>query len=178
MFHFKNNYRKTFKPFYKNSSIYIISFIIIFVFIGFLTTIKPAYRLSSRAISKWTSDIDSSTFLYLLQTENRAFKHAYPEDYSFPRLTTIFFQIATNIKLDDPLSFLQQEMPGFSNYSQRIIVAGEGTDYSNLPIESSPPLEEVLKDREAVFDDDEIGRASCREKVKNGVATVVALLEK
>jgi len=155
MFHFKNNYRKTFKPFYKNSSIYIISFIIIFVFIGFLTTIKPAYRLSSRAISKWTSDIDSSTFLYLLQTENRVFKHAYPEDDSFPRLTNIFFQIATNIELDDPLSFLQQEMPGFSNYSQRIIVAGEGTNYSNLPIESSPPLEEVLKDREAVFDDDD-----------------------
>src|SRR5699024_7929466 len=76
-------------------------------------------------------------------------------NHSFLRVKNIFYQIATNIELDDPLHFLQQEMPGFSNYSQRIIVAGEGTNYSNLPIESSPPLEEVLKDREAVFDDDD-----------------------
>ncbi|WAA13459.1 stage II sporulation protein P [Fervidibacillus halotolerans] len=32
--------------------------------------------------------------------------------------------------------------------TSEIIVAGEGTDFTNIPIESSPPIEELLKDRE------------------------------
>ncbi|HLR73647.1 MAG TPA: stage II sporulation protein P [Virgibacillus sp.] len=154
---FKRNIKQTFKlkPFYQKSGIYVMCLLIVFVSIGILTTIKPAYRFSSHAITEWTSDIDSSTFLYLLGRENRVFQHAYPEDKAVPKLSTIFFQIVTNIKPDDPRSFLGQEVPGFSNFGQRIIVAGEGTSYANLSIESSPPLEEVLKDREAILDEDE-----------------------
>lgn len=145
--------RTKLQPLYKKSGIYIMCFMIIFVSIGILTTIKPAYRFSSHAITEWTSDIDSSTFLYLLGRENRVFQHTYPEDKALPKLSTIFFQIMTNIKPDDPRSFLGQEIPGFSNFGQRIIVAGEGTHYANLSIESSPPLEEVLKDREAILEE-------------------------
>src|SRR5699024_2567245 len=69
------------------------------------------------------------------------------------KLSTTLFQIATNIKPSDPSSLLGQELPGFSSFGSKVIVAGEGTDYTNLAMESSPPLEDVLEDREAVLDE-------------------------
>lgn len=150
----KHNRNRPVNPFYKRSGIYLISIVVLFVSIGFLTTVKPAYRFSSQAITKWTSDIDSSTFLYLIGLENRAFKQAFPEDKQLPKLSTTIFKIATNLKPNDPRSLLGNEIPGFSTYDSQMIIAGEGTNYTNLPVESSPPLEDVLKEREAVEDED------------------------
>ena len=157
---------KRMNPFYKRSGLYVISIIVLFVSIGILTTIKPAYRFSSDTITKWTSDIDSSTFLYLMGMENRAYKKAFPEDKALPKLSTTFFQIATNIKPDDPRSLLGHELPGFASFGNRVIVAGEGTNYTNLSIESSPPLEDVLEDREAVLDEPDEEPAKDKEKSK------------
>src|SRR5690625_1333784 len=109
---------KRMNPFYKRSGLYVISIIVLFVSIGILTTIKPAYRFSSDTITKWTSDIDSSTFLYLMGMENRAYKKAFPEDKALPKLSTTFFQIATNIKPDDPRSLLGHELPGFASFGK------------------------------------------------------------
>ena len=155
MFSRQRNYqgRKRVGLFYKKSGMYLISIIVLFVFIGVLTTIKPAYRFSSNIISEWTSGIDSSTFLYLISMENKAFKQAFPKDTIVPKLSNIFFQIATNIEPNDPRSLLGKELPGFSSFGNRIIIAGEGTSYKNLSIESSPPLEDVLKDREAISEE-------------------------
>lgn len=157
MYFGKNNPQKNkwTKHFYKKVSIYVTSIVLLFIFIGLLTTIKPAYRFSSAAITKWTSDIDSSTFLYLIETENKALGTAFPKDRAVPSVSTIFFQIATNLKMDDLKSLLGREVPGFFSFGNRIIVAGEGTSYENLSIESSPPLEEVLKERKAILDEPE-----------------------
>lgn len=145
--------KKTIQHYSKNSGIYFMSILILFIIIGGLTTIKPAYRFSSDLITKWTSDIDSSAFLYLLNMENRAFQSAYPKDKVTPKLSTVFFHVITSIKPDDPRSLLGQELPGFSSFGNQIIIAGEGTNHMTLSIESSPPLEDVLKEREAIFDD-------------------------
>lgn len=149
----KNGKKKVFNHFYKKSGIYFICVIILFVVIGFLTTVAPAYRFSSHTITTWTSDLDSSTFLYLMGMENRAFKEAYPEDKDLPNLSSVVFQMATSIKPNDTRSLLGRELPGLSTYENEIIIAGEGTDYTNLPVESAPPLDEILKDREAVVDE-------------------------
>ncbi len=133
----------------------MLGILVLFIVIGVLTTIKPAYRLSSEAITNLTSDIDSSTFLYLLGMENRVFKEAYPDDKSMPKISSTLLQVATSVKPNDPRSLLGNELPGFSEFDRRILIAGEGTNYTNLPIESSPPLEDVLKDREAVVDESE-----------------------
>lgn len=153
----------------------MISIIILFVSIGILTTIKPAYRFSSETITKWTSDIDSATFLYLMGMENRVFQGAFPDGHTLPNLSTTFFQIATNIKPDDPRSLLGHELPGFASFGNKIIVAGEGTDSTHLAIESSPPLEDVLKDREAVLDepDDKSGDKKEESKRTTGKRDVV-----
>ncbi|WHX27560.1 stage II sporulation protein P [Virgibacillus halodenitrificans] len=159
--------KKQINQVYKRSGIYIISILSLFVLIGILTTAKPAYRISSQMITEWTSDMDSSIFLYLLGLENRAFQQAYPEDETIPKPTTALFHIATNIKPDDPRSLLGKELPGFSLFDSRVLIAGEGTNYTNLPIESSPPLEEVLKEREAVLDEESEEAKEKDDKTKN-----------
>ncbi|WP_047986340.1 stage II sporulation protein P [Ornithinibacillus californiensis] len=138
----------------KKSALYLISILLLFLFIGIFTSISPALRLSSNTLTNWTSEIESSTFMYLLGLENRVFMEGLPPDTEMPKLSSTLFQIATSIKPDDPRSLLGNELPGFSIYDSEIFIAGEGTNYTNLPIESSPPLEEVLKEREAVVDEE------------------------
>lgn len=138
---------------YRKSGLYLISIVVLFVSIGILTTVQPAYRFSSSLLTEWTRDIDGFVFYNLLSMENRAFKQAFPEDRQLPKLSSALFHVATNLKPNDPRSLLGNEIPGFSIYDRQILIAGEGTNYTNLPFESSPPLEEVLREREALIDE-------------------------
>ncbi|WLV23614.1 stage II sporulation protein P [Aciduricibacillus chroicocephali] len=160
-----------FSLFYRKSGIYIICIAVLFFLIGLLTTIAPAYRLSSETISRWTSDIDSSSFLYLMGMENRGFQEAYPKEKELPKVSTTLFHIMTNIKPSDPRSLLGQELPGFDSFGSKIIVAGEGTDYANLTLESSPPLDEVLKDRHAISGDEDEEKEVKKEEPKKAKQT-------
>ncbi|GGJ83510.1 stage II sporulation protein P [Lentibacillus kapialis] len=126
---------------------------IIFILVGLLTTISPAYKLSSNTITNWTSDLNSTTFLYMLGMENRAFREAYPENKELPDIGNLLFEMTTSIRPSDTRSLLGQELPGFSTFQNEIIVAGKGTDYTNLPVESAPPLEDILEDRKAVVEE-------------------------
>ncbi|NAP01145.1 stage II sporulation protein P, partial [Halomonas sp. MG34] len=151
---------------YKRGGLYLLGIIVLFIGIGILTTIKPAYRLSSEVLTHLTSDIDSSTFLYLLGMENRVYREAYPEDKRMPQISSALLQVATSVKPNDPRSLLGNELPGFSEFDSRILIAGEGTNYTNLPMESSPPLEDVLKDRNAVVKESEGNVEEDKEKIE------------
>src|SRR5699024_3381420 len=146
--------KKQRRVFYKKSGLYFIAVICLFILIGFLTTAKPAYRVSSNMITEWTSDIGGEVFLNLIGMENRLFLHSFPDEAELPGLSSVFFQLATSVEPNDPRSLLGNEMPGFSIYDNQILIAGEGTDYTNLPVESSAPLEEVLEEREAVMEEE------------------------
>ncbi|MEK0289141.1 stage II sporulation protein P [Caldifermentibacillus hisashii] len=91
---------------------------------------------------------DSEIFLRMIASENHYYsKMLTSEDHS---LFTNAIKIATNINIKDVRSLIFDEVPGLFAMTSDILVAGEGTDFTNLPIESSPPIEEVLKDREIV----------------------------
>src|SRR5690625_3496073 len=109
-----NKFRKNIMPFIstKSSGIYISFILLLVVFIGMLTTIKPAYRFSSEAITSWTSDVDSSTFLYLIGLENRMLIKALPDDKAIPSITSTLFQVLTNVKSGDPKSLFAHVIPG------------------------------------------------------------------
>lgn len=143
--------REEMKKWYKRSSFYMIAIIALFLFAGILTSIQPAYRLSSSTLHQWTSQINGSSFLHLMGMENRIFKTAYPEDQEDIKVSEVVFQMATSIKPNDPRTLLGREIPGFSSYDGEIIVAGKGTDYTNMPIESSPPMEVFETEKEAVI---------------------------
>ena len=49
--------------------------------------------------------------------------------------------------MEDPRSFLGRELPGFAQYDTEILLAGQGTDYTNMPAESPPPSKVMEKKR-------------------------------
>ena len=74
--------------------------------------------------------------------------HYFRQDWKEESLLAVAFKTITNINIKDVRSFIFDEIPGLYIHSSEIIVAGEGTDFTNLPFESAPPIEELLQDRE------------------------------
>ncbi|OZM57760.1 stage II sporulation protein P [Lottiidibacillus patelloidae] len=134
-------------------AIFIVGVISLFLVIGSLTSIDGKYRLGSSSIKQWATNFSGETLMYLFGAENRYFTQVLAEETKPPALTTVLFELATNIKPNDPRSLLGRELPGFAFFDSKIIVAGQGTDYTTLPIESPPPIEDMLIEREASIDD-------------------------
>lgn len=135
-------------------SIHIISLLriflafVIFLFAafsisGFITSITPKFRVTSTSVQEATN-ITGKLLYQIMAWENHHFLKGLPLDDRSPRISNYMFKLSTNINLDDPRSLLGRELPGFSVFDRKILVAGEGTNYTNMPFESSPPPE-VLK---------------------------------
>ncbi|TWI56386.1 stage II sporulation protein P [Halalkalibacter nanhaiisediminis] len=127
----------------------IVGIIALFVFTGMLTSFEPGYGLASNQVHEWASDIKGEHFVHLLGMENAYFAQVLPKDSEPLSVSNLAFRVATSINPDDPRSLLGRELPGFALFDGRIVVAGEGTDYTNLPVESAPPMEVLMAEREA-----------------------------
>lgn len=120
-----------------------------FTLTGILTSLKPEYRISSSSVHSLTNSFTESSLIYLLGYENRYFLQAVPEEQTPPTYMSTIFQSATNINPDDPRSLLGGELPGFALFDGELLVAGSGTNYTNMPMESAPPMDVLLAEREA-----------------------------
>jgi stage II sporulation protein P len=125
----------------------IFSFILLFTITGAIVSLKPEFRISSSSISNVATNLSGEALVHLLGYENHYFVQGLPESTTKPDYVGAVFKAATNLTLDDPRSFLGRELPGFSIFDGKIIVAGEGTNYTNMPIESPPPLDVLLDER-------------------------------
>jgi len=134
---------------FKFSAGLFVGLILVFLLTGMLTSLKPQYRPSSESLNEISRQLNGKTFLQLLSLENHYFSQALPDKSFELELSPLFFQLTTSINPDDPRSLLGRELPGFSLFDSRILVAGEGTNYTNMPIESAPPTEVLLEEREA-----------------------------
>ncbi len=123
--------------------------LLIFSISGLITSLNPEYRIKSSSVNSATTHLNGKILFQLITSENHAFKQALPEGEAAPKLSNLVFQASTNINLDDPRSLLGRELPGFSLFDGKILVAGEGTNYTNLPIESPPPQEVLKEENEA-----------------------------
>src|SRR5690625_5025927 len=151
--HSSNVILKYIHYFYKKIFIIIIVIVILFIITGVLTTTKPSSRLSSSIFASWTGNIESSLFLQLFSMENNTFYLFYSGENNRPKFSESIFNFLTSIKITDMKSFLSYEIPGFSTYENKIIIAGEGIgDITNYVDESGPPLENVLQERKAIAD--------------------------
>lgn len=129
----------------------MIIVILMFTMIGFITTAKPSARISSQIFSVWTEHMDYSFFTMLYSMENHAFDLVYPVSDIKRSIPDRLLQVATSIRFQDLKSVLGIELPGFSTYENKVIIASE--TMNNLEYythESGPPLEIIMKDREAV----------------------------
>ncbi|KEK24997.1 stage II sporulation protein P [Bacillus gaemokensis] len=128
--------------------------LILFIIITMLATfflismmVTSMKETKSAYLYNWLNELSMNGYMYVIGKENHYFTQEYRnlnQDFS---ISSFLFSLATNIRFDDVRSFVGKELPGFGKYDTEIVIAGEGTDYSNLPIESSVPLEEVVKER-------------------------------
>lgn len=116
-----------------------------------MTSLKPEYRLSSGSFHTVTNQFTGKMLFSLLANENHYFFSALPEGQEPPNFAKELFKLSTNISLNDPRSLLGRELPGFSIFDSEIIVAGEGTNYTNMPYESSPPMDVLNKEKDAAL---------------------------
>lgn len=106
---------------------------------GFLTVMPFSYHFTSQSMSRAAAEIPAASFYQLLHLENHAFRSDPKTEPSTMKWVDAAFQSAAGISLRDPRTFLGKELPGFSIYDGQILIAGEGTDYTNMPIESNEP---------------------------------------
>lgn len=125
---------------------WLLSISFIFILAGIVTSNSASFT-SEHVNSLFKNIKTDQFFIHLLTSENHYF---YPEDSSLS-LSHLFqsaFRLATNIKPTDIRTFLGRELPGYSIFDTGIEIAGEGTDYTNLPFESAPPIDFLLKEKE------------------------------
>ncbi|MEH7390902.1 stage II sporulation protein P [Bacillus sp. JJ1474] len=125
---------------------WLLSILSVFIIAGILTSNSAVF--TSEHMNSLLKNIKADQlFIHLLKAENHYF---YRNDSSlnFSHLSENAFKLATNIKPTDIRTFLGRELPGYSIFDTGIEVAGEGTDYTNLPFESAPPIDFLLKEKE------------------------------
>ncbi|MEH6941189.1 stage II sporulation protein P [Bacillus sp. JJ722] len=126
----------------------IVLLLFVFSLSGLLTSVKPEYRPSSKSVNGATSIFSGKMLFSLLAFENRYFAAAIEDTGHKDSLEKQLLKLSANISLDDPRSLLGRELPGFAHFDSEILVAGEGTDYTNMPYESAPPDDSAIAKKE------------------------------
>ncbi|MCP8968911.1 stage II sporulation protein P [Ectobacillus ponti] len=129
----------------KISLLFLLGIISAFLVTGMMVT--SFKQTKSGYLHKWLNELSMNGYMYAFGTENHYFTQEYRNLNKEFSVSSFLFSTATNIRVDDVRSLFGTELPGFSKYDTEIIAAGEGTNYTNLPIESDVPLEELLKER-------------------------------
>ncbi|MCJ7841233.1 stage II sporulation protein P [Lederbergia sp. NSJ-179] len=80
----------------------------------------------------------TESFLYIMSLENHSLSSVLSAQKE-RSLGEVALEFMTNINLTDMKTFLITEIPGLRAVTPQILIAGEGTDFTNLPIESPPP---------------------------------------
>lgn len=151
-----HSFWKYVQAFYKQFIAFILIILLLFTLIGFITTAHPASRIQSTIFTSWLEDVDFSLFTLLYSMENHAFDLVYPLDESRDSYLDTLLKTVTSIRFQDTSSLLGQEIPGFSTYENKVIIAGEKmNDIDSYAHESGPPLEIILEDREAVEEEND-----------------------
>ncbi|KON88522.1 stage II sporulation protein P [Sporosarcina globispora] len=139
--------------------IYLALFLFIFNIIFFINFLDLKERLNSSVITATSENVGANFFLSLMSTEIGPLKSSVKEEET-PSISRAAFLTFTNIWPEDIRTFLGREIPGFSTFNTEIAIAGLGTDLTTLPIESAPPLEMLLKERELADKDKAIPKIS------------------
>ena len=133
----------------KAAGLLLLFMLLIFSISGLLTSLKPQYRLMSSSVNQAATNVNGELLYQLMGWENHHFLSGEQDWTATPKLTNLVFKLSSNINLNDPRSLLGRELPGFYEFDGKILVAGEGTNYTNMPIESAPPIEIMKAEREA-----------------------------
>ncbi|MFK3940014.1 stage II sporulation protein P [Alkalihalobacillus sp. NPDC078783] len=127
----------------------VLGVISLFILISLLTSIGQARGVTSDNIHEWSVGLVGEQLLQVMGMENSHFADMLPEGEKHMQLAPLAFHVMTSLNPEDPRSFLGRELPGFTVFDSQIYIAGEGTDYTTLSHESSPPIDVQLAERDA-----------------------------
>ncbi len=136
------------ETFLKRAIFFAAIVLVLFVTVSVLASSFFEKRFQSSSLKGTLHIFSTEQLVTFMGTVNPYFKQGLPNSYQPPSMQSLSFELATNIKPGDIRSLLGRELPGFAIFDTEIVVAGEGTDYTTLPIESAPPLDVLLKERE------------------------------
>ncbi|MGM9978993.1 stage II sporulation protein P [Pradoshia eiseniae] len=126
-------------------NITVIFFSLSFLLIALITI--SSYKITPEFINSYNQNTNECKICLLLIKD--ANKNLIDDNtIESISLTEESFKVITSIDIEDPRTFLGRELPAFHFFDTKIQVAGIGTDYTTLPNESPPPIEEVLKERQ------------------------------
>ncbi|MDQ0339606.1 stage II sporulation protein P [Caldalkalibacillus uzonensis] len=144
----------------------MIGFFILLTLTSFFSYIQAQFNLTSETLKKWTNHMSAETFIAALtveipqlQTYNKS------AQVELPKVSNIVVEMATSLNPEDPRTLIRREIPGFAFFDGELIVAGQGVTYADISYESSPPLDVVLAEREAVTEamEEEQGEAPSQQ---------------
>ncbi|WP_047982428.1 stage II sporulation protein P [Ornithinibacillus contaminans] len=132
-----------------NNRVRIFSIILISLFVPMtiiITMVINNSNMKNNMLAQLiNSDEFSKVFLSIMGEEIPNFKEYIDNEYNTPSIGNLLLESITGINTDNLNMLLISEIPGFS-HNNVIYVAGQGSDYSNLPQESPPPdFDELLK---------------------------------
>lgn len=142
----------------------ICTIIALFLFSALLTALDEKYHFASSSIKDWTSNISSEAMLDIIGFENPYFTQVLPKGNHIPSVSTLALKLATSVEPGDIRSLLGGELPGLEIYNSDILVAGEGTDFTNLTVESAPPVDVMMKQRKVATN--QLNKLNQEEKQK------------
>lgn len=119
---------------------------IIFIFTGFFAMMRAKVSSRSSDIGRFTAGLSAETMVGVLAREIPYLKSSVSIPQKDGVVSRLTFELATSVDPRDPRTFLGRELPGFALFDTEIVVAGQGVDYTDIPVESAPPpdLEEQL----------------------------------
>lgn len=95
--------------------------------------------------------------MYMIGSENRYFAEEFHKEKGRASLESFLLSLSTNINVNDLRSLLTRELPNMNQFYSEILIAGEGTDYTNIPEESSIPLDKI-KDKGTAIEHPKSGK--------------------
>ncbi|RSL31535.1 stage II sporulation protein P [Salibacterium salarium] len=125
-------------------------YLLVMFIIAVLTSSEEENIFSSRQLHTWSSEVQKELLVSLFTFENRYFVDK--ANVETDSISSMLFEVATRLNFHEPRTLLGQEIPGFASFDGKIVVAGDGTDFTNMPIESAPPLEVLMEERQATTD--------------------------
>lgn len=131
----------------------LLGMVLIILFYTFtaaiITSLDGKLKISSHSIKTATNQIHSSWYVSFLSLQNPYFGILLEKDERNESLIEVMIKVITSLTPSDPRTFLGNEIPGLFAYHNEIIVAREGSNLGNLPIELEPTEEELANEGEA-----------------------------
>lgn len=134
---FSNAYKKI-----VNGVIILICTLSLFFIAGFISSSNITFFKF-----KVNGDIGAEVFLRIISYEYPLIGHAFTGTGADFSVFSTGFKLITNIEMNDLRSLVRSEIPGFMAFDSDFLIADEGVDFTDIPMESSPPMEVLLQER-------------------------------